>query len=407
MDALIAAASRALTAGDPLQALKQVALRQDPPALALRGIAMAQLGELTRARELLRLARRRFGPHEVLARARCTVAEAEVALALRLLNESPRPVQMAAALLADRGDRANAAQASLIAARRLLLLGRLSESAQTLSGVDLTGLNAPALQAMAELTQAEIALRRWRSDEAQAALARAEMVAARAGIVALQAEVRLLAASARQPAARRIQAGQVRPVQLQEVAALVAAGSLVVDGCRRALKAGARWQSLARRPVLFTLAGALAEHWPAEVSREALIARAFRISRPDETDRVRLRVQLGRLRPLLEPAARIEPTARGYRLVALQEGPIVVLQPPVEGETASLQALLADGLAWSSSALALALGESQRNIQRALGELQAVGQVRSIGQGRSQRWLSAPMSGITTILLLPGSMPFP
>jgi hypothetical protein len=50
MDSLITAAARALAAGDPLGALKRVALREDAPALALRGIAMAQLGDLARAR---------------------------------------------------------------------------------------------------------------------------------------------------------------------------------------------------------------------------------------------------------------------------------------------------------------------------------------------------------------------
>ena len=89
MDSLIAAAARALVAGDALGALKRVALRDDPPALALRGIAMAQLGEFPRARDLLRRAARGFGAHEELARARCVVAEAEVALAMRDLGGSP------------------------------------------------------------------------------------------------------------------------------------------------------------------------------------------------------------------------------------------------------------------------------------------------------------------------------
>jgi hypothetical protein len=54
MDSLITAAARALARGDPLGALNRVALRDDAPALALRGIAMAQLGDLVRAKALLR-----------------------------------------------------------------------------------------------------------------------------------------------------------------------------------------------------------------------------------------------------------------------------------------------------------------------------------------------------------------
>src|ERR1700753_2785341 len=99
MDSLIAAAGRALAAGDPLGALDRVALRDDPPALALRGIAMAQLGEHLRARELLRRAARGFGTHEVMYRARCIVAEAEVALVMRDLGSSARAVNAAMSAL--------------------------------------------------------------------------------------------------------------------------------------------------------------------------------------------------------------------------------------------------------------------------------------------------------------------
>jgi DNA-binding transcriptional ArsR family regulator len=165
------------------------------------------------------------------------------------------------------------------------------------------------------------------------------------------------------------------------------------------------WRSLVRRPVLFTLLHALAEHWPGDVERDALIARAFRIRRADDTHRVRLRVQLGRLRALVAPVAGVEATARGYRLVPRGQAEVIVLLPPLDGEAASLQALLADGAAWSTSALALALGQSQRTVQRALIALQAAGAVRAIGRARAQRWLSTPLAGFTTILLLPSSLP--
>ncbi|MBT2305239.1 helix-turn-helix domain-containing protein, partial [Variovorax paradoxus] len=161
MDSLIAASARALAAGDALGALKRVALRDDPPALALRGIAMAQLGEHPRARELLRLAARGFGAHEELARARCVVAEAEVALAMRDLGGSPRSLATASATLEAHADHANALQARLIAARKLLLLGRLDEAAATLARLDARCL-PPSLAAVAELAAAELALRSLR-----------------------------------------------------------------------------------------------------------------------------------------------------------------------------------------------------------------------------------------------------
>lgn len=457
MDSLIAAAARALVAGDALAALKRVALRDDPPALALRGIAMAQLGEHPRARELLRRAARGFGAHEELARARCVVAEAEVALAMRDLGGSPRTLAAASAMLEARDDRANALHARLIAVRRLLLLGRLDEAAASLATVgagplasrlappsgdsgrselgdgfpDARGL-PPSLLAVAELAAAELALRSLRTAAAQAALVRALDAAERARVPALLAEVAEARAALDRPAARRFQAGHEQPLRLGEVEALLASGALVLDACRRGLRAGTTWLPLARRPVLFALARALAEAWPGDVDRNVLIARAFRTRRPDETHRARLRVEIGRLRALVAPLARIEASARGFALiprssgrcaitspqeaapdsggrsavlVPQQERAVVVMLPPIDGDQASLLALLADGAAWSTSALALALGASQRTIQRALVELEAAGRVRAIGRARTQRWLSPPLAGFTTILLLPAALP--
>ncbi len=404
MDSLIAAAARSLVAGDALGALKRVALRDDPSALALRGIAMAQLGEHPRARELLRRAARGFGTHEELARARCVVAEAEVALAMRDLRGSPRTLAAASATLEARADRANALQARLIAVRRLLLLGRLDEAASALAGLDARGL-PPSLQAVAELAAAEVALRSLRTAAAHAALLRAHEAAERARVPALLAEVAEARAALDRPAARRVDAGHEQPLRLDEVEALFASGALVVDACRRGLRAGDTWLPLARRPVLFALARTLAQAWPGDVDRNALIARAFRTRRPDETHRARLRVEIGRLRALAAPLARIEASARGFALRPQGERAVVVLVPPIDGDQASLLALLADGAAWSTSALALALGDSQRTVQRALVELEAAGRVRSIGRARTQRWLSPPLAGFTTILLLPAALP--
>jgi len=405
MDSLIAAAGRALAAGDALGALKRVALRSDPPALALRGIAMAQLGELTLARELLRRAARGFGSHEALSRARCVVAEAEVALAMRDLGGSPRTLSAAAAALDARADRANAMHARLIEVRRLLLLGRLDEAAAVLAVLDTRTLASPALVAVAEMAAAEVALRTLRTESAREALLRAQAAAERARVPALLAEVDDARAALERPAARRWQAGDEALLHMDEVEALLASGALVVDACRHGLRCGSAWWSLGRRPVLFTLARALAEGWPGDIERDALIARAFRVRRPDETHRARLRVEIGRLRALVAPLARIESSARGYALVPHGAQGVVVLVPPIEGDEASLQALLADGAAWSTSALALALGESQRTVQRALADLAAAGKVRSIGRARARRWLAPPLAGFTTILLLPPSLP--
>src|SRR5215207_1545217 len=404
MDSLIAAAARALAAGDALGALKRVALRDDPPALALRGIAMAQLGELARSRELLRRAARGFGAHEELSRARCVVAEAEVALAMRDLGGSPRSLAAASATLEAHGDRGNALQARLIAARRLLLLGRLDEAAAALARIDAGGL-PPSLAAVAELAAAELALRSLRTGPARSALARAREAAERARVPALLAEVAEARAALDHPAARRLDASGEQALRLDEVAALLASGVLVIDACRRGFRAGDMWQPLARRPVLFALARALAAAWPGDVDREALIVCAFRIRHPDETHRARLRVEIGRLRALATGLAHIEATARGFVLRPSNEREVVVLAPPIDGDQASLVALLSDGAAWSTSALALALGASQRTVQRALAELEDAGRVRSIGKARAQRWLSPPLAGFTTILLLPSGLP--
>src|SRR5688572_9793948 len=404
MDSLIAAAARALAAGDALGALKRVSLRDDPPALALRGIAMAQLGEHGRARELLRLAGRGFGAHEEVARARCVVAEAEVALAMRDLGGSPRSLAAASASLEARGDRGNALHARLIAARRLLLLGRLDEAAAALARIDVRGL-PPSLSAVAELTAAELALRSLRTGSAQAALARAYEAAHRAGVPALIAEVAEARAALERPAARKLSAGGEEALRLDQAEALLASGALVVDACRRGLRAGAAWHPLARRPVLFTLARALAEAWPEDVERQALIARAFHTRRPNESHRARLRVEIGRLRKLVAPLARIAATSRGFVLSPRGVRDVVVLAPPIDGDEASLVALLSDGAAWSSSSLALALGRGQRTVQRALVELEAAGRVRSIGRARARRWLAPPLTGFTTILLLPAALP--
>ncbi len=405
MDSLIASAARSLAAGDPLGALNRVALRADPPALALRGIAMAQLGDYERARKLLRRAARGFGARERLAQARCQVAEAEVALAARDLSRPARALDAAARALDALGDRANALHARLIGTRRQLLVGELEAAERTLAAVGVVA-DAPAsLAARAELTRAELALRRVRAADAAAALGRAHTAAVTAGIPAMIAEIDRARRTLSAPSARLIKAGVVRLVRLEEVEVLFTSGDLIVDACRRAVRGPARSIPRAGRPVLFALVRALAEAWPADVPRDQLIERAFRARIANESHRARLRVELSRLRAALRPLARIEATARGFALAPIDAPAVVVLAPPIDGPAGSILALLEGGESWSTSALARALGSSQRTLQRALRQLEEAAAVRAVGRGRSRRWLAPSRAGFATNLLLPGALP--
>jgi tetratricopeptide (TPR) repeat protein len=399
MDSLITAAARALAAGDPLGALKRVALRDDAPALALRGIAMAQLGDLARAKALLRRAARGFGAKEAVARARCVVAEAEIALASRDLGWPEKALDAARAALDAHGDRVNAAHARYLEVRRLLLIGRLDEAERRLAELDPTPF-PPASQAAHALVVAGIAMRRLRTKTARAALAQAERAAREARIPALIAEVDSAARLLSTPAARLITRGGERLLRLEDVEALLGSAALVVDACRNVVRHGAVVVSLATRPVLFALVRALAEAWPDDVPRATLLARAFRAKHADDSHRARLRVEIGRLRRALRPLADIRATTSGFTLMPRRAREIVVLARPVDEEHAAVLAFLADGESWSSSALALALGSSQRTVQRALDELAASGKVEAFGRGRARRWMTPPMPGVATTLLL-------
>ena len=404
MDSLITAAARALAAGDPLGALKRVALREDAPALALRGIAMAQLGDFVRARDLVRAAARAFSPRESVARARCIVAEAEIAFASRDLGWSPKALDTARATLEEHGDRINAAHARYLEIRRMLLIGRLDEAERALAELD-PATFPPALRATQGLIVAGIAMRRLRTKTARTALAQAESAARQAGIPALTAEVESASVLLKTPAARLIARGEERSLLLEEVEALLASKALVVDACRYAVHNTGTTVSLAGRPVLFVLARALAEAWPGDSPRDTLVARAFRAKRADESHRARLRVEVGRLRKLLRTLADVSATERGFALMPHRSTEVGVLARPVEEEHAAVLAFLADGESWSSSALALALGASQRTVQRALDSLAEAGKVQSFGQGRALRWMTPPLPGFTTSLLLTAALP--
>jgi hypothetical protein len=398
MDSLITAAARALASGDPLGALQRVALRDDAPALALRGIAMAQLGDLVRAKALLRSAARAFSPREAVARARCLVAEAEIALASRDLSWPVRSLDAARATLEAHGDRLNAAHARYLQVRRLLLISRLEEAEHTLAQLDPKNL-PPALKAVHELVAAGIALRRLQTKTARNALARARLAANQAGIPALTAEVESASLVLTTPAARLISSGAERTLLLEDVEALQASqGLVVVDACRYVVRA-------AGQAVLFELTRALGEAWPGDVPRDVLLRRAFGAKLADESHRARLRVEIGRLRGMLQTLATISATKSGFLLTPCGAREVVVLARPVEDEHGAVLAFLTDGESWSSSALALALGTSQRTVQRALDSLAAAGRVQPFGRARARRWMTPPVPGFTTTLLLPSPLP--
>jgi len=365
---------------------------------------MAQLGDLSRAKILLQKAARRFGSKEAVARARCVVAEAEIALVSRDLAWPIKALDAARTILEKHGDWINAAHARHLAIRRLLLIGRLDEAERGLAALDPRPF-PPAWRTAHELVIAGIAMRSLQTKKARDALSRAASAAQRANIPALSAEVQNALAAINAPAARLIAGGQERLLLLDAVEALLKSDSLVVDACRNTVRQAATTVSLARRPVLFALARSLAEAWPVDVSRAALIAKAFRGKVADESHRARLRVEVGRLRKALRTLAAITATAEGFALVPRQASDVVVLARPIEEKHGAILAFLADGESWSSSALALALSASQRTVQRALDELAAAGKVQSFGRARARRWMTLPIAGFTTTLLLPGPLP--
>ena len=365
---------------------------------------MAQLGDLVRAKALLRSAARAFGPKEAVARARCVVAEAEIALASRDLTWAAKALDAARATLEAHGDRVNAAHARYLEVRRLLLIGRLDEAEQRLAALDPAPF-PPASRAAHELVIAGIAMRRLRTKAARAALARSERAARDAHIPALTAEIESALLVLNTPAARLIASGEERLLLLEDVEALLASKAFIVDACRHVVRDESKVVSLARRPVLFALARALGEAWPGDVPRDTLVARAFRLKLADESHRARLRVEIGRLRKVLRTLADVTATKRGFALVPPRAREVVVLARPVEEKHAAVLAFLADGESWSSSALALALGTSQRTVQRALDSLAATSKVQSFGYGRARRWMTPPVPGFTTTLLLPAPLP--
>ncbi len=247
-------------------------------------------------------------------------------------------------------------------------------------------------------------MRHLKTEAARQALDRAAAAARQARIPALTAEVESAARLLTTPAARLIAKGTERTLLLAEVEALQASQALVIDACRYVVRDERTAISLARRPVLFALARVLGEAWPADVTRDTLVARAFGAKEADESHRARLRVEIGRLRRKLRKLAEVSATKQGF-VLRPRAREVVVLARPVEERHAAVLAFLADGESWSSSGLALALGSSQRSVQRALDALAAAGKVQFYGRGRARRWVTPPLPGFTTTLLLPAPLP--
>jgi len=404
VDSLITSAALALANGDFFSALNRVALRDDPPALALRGIAMAQLGDLERAKILLRKATRAFGPKQPISQARCIVAEAEIALAVRDLDWSARRLENAHKILEAHGDLINAAYARHLQVRLLLLFGHLNEAEALISQLN-PALFSPAFKAAHELVIAGIAIRRLQIKLAREALIRAQQEAQRAQIRPLLAEIDKAFQLLGTPAARLLSSGEEKLLLLDDVEVLLASDTLVIDACRYLVRHQTEVTSLASRPILFSLVRALGEAWPEDVSRDQLVKLAFRQKSVDESLRARLRVEMGRLRTALKTFADIKATQRGYVLIPHCSEKLVVLDQPIQEKHAAVLAILADGEAWSSSALAMVLGTSQRTVQRSLESLADSGKVQSFGRGQARRWVTFPLPGVTTILLLPGPLP--
>ena len=220
------------------------------------------------------------------------------------------------------------------------------------------------------------------------------------GIPPLRSEVERARSELHAVAARLASGDSETPLRLAEIEALLESDAFVIDACRRSVVAGKSSVSLVSRPVLFELALALGVAAPGEVTRDVLIAAAFGARRINDSHRARLRVEIGRLRHALASMAELCATPNGFALIPRRAARVVRLLPPSESETSALSALLARGEPWSSSALAAALGKSQRSVQRALLELQAAGRVRALGKGRAQRWLAPESTGITTAMLL-------
>jgi hypothetical protein len=384
-DTARAAAALALGRGDALRALDLVGLSDDPRDLLLRGVAYAQLGDLDRARQMLA---RASGGGDAITHARAAAALVEIALAEGRASEVLSAAKAAETALAAVGDRRNLALLRLAAARAHVLLGHLDAAWNVVSDV------GDALGEVSALVRGELAIRRQDATAAASALREA----GRSSHAVLARAAAALHAELAQPIARLHEGGNVRAIDLHGVQAALIGDGFVVDACRRCVRAGRAAIPLARRPMLFELLLALALAWPAAVARDDLARRAFEVRQPNESHRVRLRVELARVRQLLSGIARVEATRTGYVLASPR--PVAVVLPPSDDDHARISLLLADGAAWTAQALAEHAGVSKRTALRALAELVEAGRAARIGRGRETRYTGASGRIASRLLLL-------
>lgn len=400
----LALAARALAGGDALRALSLVGRSSDALGLALRGIAYAQLGDLEAAREALERAEAAAaggGHPRLLARVRAALVE------VALGEGDPARASAAARASADElerlGDARNAAMQRLVLARAEVLLGRLGEARAVVAGV-LSADLPPDVRAVASLAEAEIATRALAATAARDALGRARGALDAAPNRLLGREIAALEGELSTPVARLERGGASRDADLFAIEEAAHGELFLVDACRRLAIAGRARVPLARRPVLFTLLVELARAAPASVPRDTLAARAFEARRINASHRGRLRVEIGRLRKLLddlgaEPVA----TAEGYALASRRE--VAVLAPRDDDDDATRVALLlGDGASWSAQRIAESAGVSKRTAQRALGDLVAGGRAVRTGSGRNVRY-QRPGTPIASRMLLLGLAP--
>jgi len=393
----LALAGRALARGDALRALGLVGRAEDALGLTLRGIAYAQLGELALARTSLdgaaKLAR------DPLLRARVEAARVEIAMS----DGDPAPAARAARASADAlgllGDVRNAAMQRLVLARAEVLLGRLAAARQVVDDVLKQAKLPEDVRAVACLAQAEIAIRAVAPTEARAALTRARRALDTAPNELLARALVALEAELSRPLARLEQRGALRDSDLFGIEAAYSGEFFLVDGCRRLVAAGRVSLPLARRPVLFALLLVLARAWPSDVARDDLAARAFQTKRVNASHRARLRVEIGRLRKVLEGLGEPVATADGYVLTTARD--VAVLLPPSDDDTSRLALLLGDGAWWTAQALAEHAGVSKRTAQRALSALAESGGAVRAGGPKDLRY-ARPGAPIASRMLLLG-----
>lgn len=396
----LVSAARALASGDGIGALSLVGRASGPVALALRGIAYAQLGDLELARDALERALATTDEPRLAARARAALVE--IAFAEGDPAQAARAARTSADELARLGDDRNAAMQRLVAARAEVLLGRLGEARRVVGDV-LASRLPPDVRAIASLAEAEIATRALAATDATAALARARTALEGAPNPLLSRELAAREAELSSSVARIEQAGAARDADLFAIEEAGRGDLFLVDACRRIAIAGRARVPLAKRPVLFMLLVDLARAAPASVSRDALAAHAFEARKINESHRGRLRVEIGRLRKVLEGLG-AEPVATpdGYSLHSRR--PVALLVPRDEDDASRVAILLGDGASWSAQQIAESAGISKRTAQRALSELVDSGRALRTGGGRNVRY-TRPGAPIASRMLLLGLAP--